>query len=83
MSTKTIFALALGLTAALASPAFARTTPHTGASAYNSQLGAYERWLYGPHSVHPTWDVYDDRGRYRGTDPDPFIRSQLARCRTC
>ena len=79
MSTKTIFSLAVALTAGLASPAFAKTTPHAGSTAYDRQLGAYEHWLAEPHSVHPSWDVYNDRGRYRGTDPDPFIRSQLAR----
>jgi hypothetical protein len=83
MSTRAIFGFAVALTAALASPAFAKTTPHTGSSAYNRQLGAYEHWLAEPHSVHPSWDVYDDRGRYHGTDPDPFIRSQLGRCREC
>ena len=75
MSTKAIFGLAFALTTALASPAFARTTPHTGA-------GAFERYETR-HSAHPGWDVYDDRGWYRGTDPDPFIRSQLGRCREC
>jgi hypothetical protein len=83
MSTRVIFGLAVALTVALASPALAKTTPHTDSSAYNRQLGAYEHWLTEPHSVHPSWDVYDDRGRYHGTDPDPFIRSQLGRCREC
>jgi hypothetical protein len=31
------------------------------------------------HSSNPAFDVYDTRGRYLGSDPDPFIRSQLAR----
>ena len=32
----------------------------------------------GPHSP-PASDVYSTRGRYIGSDPDPFIRGQLAR----
>jgi hypothetical protein len=83
MSTRAIFGFAVALTAVLASPAFAQTTRHTGSSAFGRQVGAYEHWLTRPHSVHPNWDVYDDRGRYHGTDPDPFIRSQLGRCREC
>jgi hypothetical protein len=31
------------------------------------------------HSTNPAWDVYDTRGRYVGSDPDPFIRDSLAR----
>jgi hypothetical protein len=30
------------------------------------------------HSPNAAWDVYDDQG-YAGSDPDPFIRSQIAR----
>ena len=31
------------------------------------------------HSTSPSYDVYDTRGHYVGSDPDPFIRGQLAR----
>jgi hypothetical protein len=31
------------------------------------------------HSSNRTFDVYDTSGRYIGSDPDSFIRSQLAR----
>ncbi len=31
------------------------------------------------HSANPAWDVYDTRGQYVGSDPDPFIRDSLAR----
>jgi hypothetical protein len=31
------------------------------------------------HSPNPAYDVYDNQGRYVGTDPDPFIRNELAR----
>jgi len=30
------------------------------------------------HSTSPAYDVYDTRGHYVGSDPDPFIRNQLA-----
>jgi hypothetical protein len=31
------------------------------------------------HSSNSAFDVYDTSGRYIGSDPDPFIRSQLLR----
>jgi hypothetical protein len=31
------------------------------------------------HSTNPAHDVYDSRGRYVGSDPDPAIRFQLRR----
>jgi hypothetical protein len=31
------------------------------------------------HSPNPTFDVYDTQDRYIGSDPDPFIRNDLAR----
>jgi hypothetical protein len=31
------------------------------------------------HSDNPAWDVYDTTGEYVGSDPDPFIRNELAR----
>jgi hypothetical protein len=31
------------------------------------------------HSSNRMFDVYDTSGRYIGSDPDPFIRSQLSR----
>jgi hypothetical protein len=30
-------------------------------------------------SSNPAYDVYDTHGRYVGSDPDPFIRNDLAR----
>ena len=33
------------------------------------------------HSPNPAWDVYDTDGAYIGSDPDPFIRNELARDR--
>jgi hypothetical protein len=29
------------------------------------------------HSTNPTWDVFDTRGVYIGSDPDPRVRMQL------
>jgi hypothetical protein len=29
------------------------------------------------HSTNPAWDVYDARGKYIGSDPDPRVRMQL------
>ena len=34
--------------------------------------------LYGQRSPYP-YSVYDDRGRYIGSDPDPRVRDQLRR----
>ncbi len=31
------------------------------------------------HSPNPAYDVYDTQGRYISSDPDPFIRNELAR----
>ncbi|MPZ39590.1 MAG: hypothetical protein GEU95_16340 [Rhizobiales bacterium] len=31
------------------------------------------------HSPNPAYDVYDTQGNYIGSDPDPFIRNELAR----
>ena len=31
------------------------------------------------YSTHPANDVYDTRGKYVGSDPDPTIRSMLQR----
>jgi hypothetical protein len=68
---------AVGVAAVVASPALAQT------------IGPWQRtqsgypYIYPPdnraHSANPRDDVYDTRGRYVGSDPDPFIRDQLAR----
>jgi hypothetical protein len=33
------------------------------------------------HSANPAWDVYDSRGVYVGSDPDPRVRGELLRDR--
>ena len=43
---------------------------------YYRTPGLYD--LYGRRSPYPN-SVYDTRGRYVGSDPDPTVRSQLAR----
>ena len=84
MSTKAMMGAVVALAAILASPAFAGPADSTRNS-HNSlgAYGAYARqtvpYARREHSAHPNWDVYDDRGHYVGTDPDPFIRDQLAR----
>ena len=74
------------LAAALASPALAQTSNHyIRPSAHYAPNSRYE-YIYPPdnhvHSTNPANDVYDIRGRYIGSDPDPFIRDYLARGRS-
>ena len=71
------------LAAALASPALAQSAHrYTHPSAQYTPNVRHE-YIYPPdnhaHSANPANDVYDDRGRYIGSDPDPFIRDSLAR----
>jgi hypothetical protein len=40
--------------------------------------GPYAGAYYG-RSANPAFDVYNTRGRYIGSDPDPRVRSELAR----
>jgi hypothetical protein len=44
-------------------------------------LGTASTVLAAPkkHSTNPTHDVYDTRGWYVGSDPDPTVRSMLQR----
>jgi len=76
---KTLLAT-VALAAAVASPALAQTrvtVPYQYDGAYGYA------YVYPPDrhawSSNPANDVYDIRGRYVGSDPDPFIRDQLAR----
>jgi hypothetical protein len=81
MSTNALLVVAFVLmtATALISPAPAQAASRS--QGYDS--GAYAYHLKRHHSVHRSRNVYDIRGRYRGTDPDPFIRDQLKRCREC
>jgi len=80
------FLAGVALAAAFVSPALAQTTHH-----YQSPYAQYapngrHMYIYPPdnhaHSANPANDVYDTRGRYIGSDPDPFIRDYLARGRS-
>jgi hypothetical protein len=82
MSTKAIMivaAFALMTATALTSPASARSR----SQAYNSESGTYAYQHKRTHRAHRSRNAYDVRGWYRGSDPDPFIRDQLKRCREC
>ena len=63
MSMKAMMGVAIALATVLASPAFAKT-----AASRHDPHNAYAR----------SSNVYVD-GHYVGSDPDPFIRDQLAR----
>jgi hypothetical protein len=81
MSTKAIVVVAaFALTTALTSTAPAQAGSRS--QAYDRPAEAYAH-VKRTHRVHRSQSVYDYRGRYRGTDPDPFIRDQLRRCREC
>ena len=61
--------------------AYAQVPPYAAYGAYAqapyySTPGFYD--LYGQRSPYP-YSVYGVRGRYIGSDPDPRVRSQLAR----
>ena len=82
MSTKAMMVVAaFALATALTSPAPAQAGSRS--QAYDRPAGAYAQQVKRTHRVHRSRNVYDIRGRYRGTDPDPFIRDQLKRCRQC
>jgi hypothetical protein len=73
----TTFALTTALTSA--APAQASSRDQT----YDRPAGTYAHHVRRHHSAYRSRSVYNIRGRYRGSDPDPFIRSQLGRCREC
>ena len=82
---KMLFAMA-ALATLLTSPALAQygvwPGPYGGytyrAYAYPYQAFAQENYGFR-RSLNGSFDVYDPRGRYVGSDPDPRIRSTLAR----
>ena len=82
MNTKTILA-AVALVA-FASPAFAKNTHHKTThqssryEAVNAYAAAYPN-VRTRHANQGSYDVYDVRGHYVGSDPDATIRAQLAR----
>jgi hypothetical protein len=79
MSTKAILVVAFALATALTSP-----PPAQAASRHQAyDRGAYAQQVKRTHRVHRSRNAYSVTGRYRGSDPDPFIRDQLKRCREC
>ena len=69
-------AVAIGLIGSLAAPALAQTTAkHNAYHAYGQQRRQVQ--TNGWHSPNSNWDVYNDRGQYVGSDPDPRIRDML------
>ena len=77
---KTLLAVA-ALAAAIASPALAQTRGPYQYGYNNGSYGYVKPWARHPHSANPANDVYDTHGNYVGSDPDPFIRDELARDR--
>jgi opacity protein-like surface antigen len=81
-SMKTFLA-GVALAAALASPALAQRASHYTVPSAQYTANARHGYVYPAdrhaHSSNPANDVYDVRGRYIGSDPDPFIRDYLAR----
>jgi hypothetical protein len=84
----TMFTKALiGLSAVIAFSAAAATPVLSANTKYRQARPAASHYLPAPaygfrqyrraHSPHPAHDVYVN-GRYAGSDPDSFIRSQLA-----
>jgi len=85
---KTLFTT-LALSVALATPALSQTADRT------EQLAQYQPRSYdynayardrdvrvnprARRSINPRNDVYDQRGDYVGSDPDPRVRDQMRR----
>ena len=77
---KTLLLAATVLTTAIATPALAQTRNSFGPSAYGQDYSAYG-YINGQRRAinRLNGNVYDTRGRYVGTDPDPTVRDQLSR----
>jgi|EndMetStandDraft_4_1072995.scaffolds.fasta_scaffold691437_2 hypothetical protein len=84
MSTKAMMVVAIALTtAALTTAPTSQASAQTRSQSHSYDRGAYAQQPRRTHSAHRSRSVYNIRGRYRGSDPDPFIRDQLRRCREC
>ena len=77
--TQIVLSVVMVLGTATAAVAYAPSTYHrsTFDSAATARAMAPSNQVR--HSSNRAFDVYDTSGRYIGSDPDPFIRSQLAR----
>ena len=78
--------VALALILASASGSLAAEKKHSSDPAYRafasgSQAAQNSGSLAAQrkHSTNPANDVYDVRGNYVGSDPDPTVRAQIAR----
>jgi hypothetical protein len=72
----------VALTAAIASPALAKAKAANRSTASPVAEQAFDQSLRPDgriHSTDPRHDVYDSRGRYISSDPDPRIRLDLLR----
>jgi hypothetical protein len=76
MMMKTLIT-ALAVTAALATPTFAKTRYQV--QPRKPDMGSYGSFgTLGPRNVHRSpYSVYSIRGNYIGADPDPTVRHQL------
>jgi hypothetical protein len=81
MSNKTQIALSalMILGTATAAAAYAPSKHHRSTFDSAATARAMATLNQVRHSTNRTFDVYDTSGRYIGSDPDPFIRSQLLR----
>ena len=80
MFTKTAIALSVAIIfgAGSIAPAMSASAKTRAAKAAQS-YGQFTRTVGRRHSSNPAFDVYDTRGHYVGSDPDPTIRADLAR----
>jgi hypothetical protein len=78
MKLATVMALAVVATPAFAQYGSYRPNPYDSyrAQPYYRGHQPYPDY-YRQRSPNPAWDVYDSAGRYKGSDPDPFIRNRL------
>ena len=80
----TTVSLAAAVAAVVASPALAQNGKHRQARdayAASNPYGAYAAPYASYRTQRPSaraFSVYDTRGQYVGSDPDPTVRSQLA-----
>jgi hypothetical protein len=74
--------MALALILAFASGSLAAEKKHSTDPAYlafASGAGSEAAQNQKKHSTNPAYDVYNVRGHYVGSDPDPTVRAQIAR----
>jgi hypothetical protein len=78
--------LATAVAAVIASPALAQNgkhrqhrDPYAASNPYGAYAAPYGSYQAQRPSARGSSSVYDVRGQYVGSDPDPRIRDQLAR----